>query len=64
MHIILFVLLIKADIFYFNYFDLGGHFRGHLGHSKHEITVIRKLHQNLRVYIKNAFIIVCSTNQG
>ena len=64
MHIILFVLLIKADIFYFYDFDLGGHFRGHLGHSKHEITVIRKLHLNLRVYIKNAYYIICSTNQG
>ena len=64
MHIISSVLLIKADIFYFNDFDLGGHFRGHLGHSKHEITVIRKLHLNLRVYIKNAFNIICFTNKG
>ena len=64
MHIISSVLLIKADIFYFYDFDLGGHFRGHLGHSKHEITVIRKLHLNLRVYIKNAYYIICSTNQG
>ena len=64
MHIISSVLLIKADIFYFYDFDLGGHFRGHLGHSKHEITVIRKLHLNLRVYIKNAYYIICSTNKG
>ena len=64
MHLILFVLLIKADIFYFYDFDLGGHFRGHLGHSKHEITVICELHLNLQVYIKNAFNINCSSNQG
>ena len=49
MHLSLFVLLIKADIFYFYDFDLGGHFQGHLGHSKHEIMVIRELHLNLRV---------------
>ena len=64
MNIILFVLLIKANIFYFYEIDLGGHFQGHLGHAKHEITVIRKLHLNLRVYIKNAYYIICSTNQG
>ena len=64
MHIILFVLLIKANIFNFYDFDLGGHFRDHLGHSKHEITVIRKLHLNLRVYIKMAYYIICSTNKG
>ena len=64
MHNISSVLLIKAVIFYFYDFDLRGHFRGYLGHSKHEITVIRKLHLNLRVYIKNAYNIICFTNQG
>ena len=64
MHIISSVLLIKANIFYFYDFDLGGRFRGHLSHSKHEIMVIRELNINLRVYIKNAQYIICSTNQG
>ena len=64
MHIISSVLLIKADIFYFYNFDLGGHFRGRWGHSKPEKTLIRKLYLNLRVYIKNAYYIICSTNQG
>ena len=64
MHIILFVQSNKTDKFCFYDFDLGGHFRGHLGHAKHEIMVIRKLHLNLRVYIKNAFNIICFTNQG
>ena len=78
MHIISSVLLIKADIFYFYNFDLGGHFRGRWGHSKPEKTLILLLCQvlkrdvfslpppllNLRVYIKNAYYIICSTNQG
>jgi hypothetical protein len=60
MHKLSSVLLIKAVIFYFHGFDLGGH----LGHPKHEIPVIRKLHLNLQVDIKNAFNNICSTNQG